>query len=606
MQSTFLHALARPARRAACLIALLVAGFAVPAGAAIRIDVEGVDGEVRGNVYAFLTIERFRYREDLQEDAVLRMYNRIDGEARSALRPFGFYSPQVRTTLEPQDEGRNWRVLIQIDAGPPVIIESVEVAVTGAGAENPLFGNLLNQSVLRKGDPLHHRLYEQVKGDLQRTAAANGYLDAKLTENQMLVDTAARTAQLRLTLETGERYHFGAVSIEQSVIRPELMRRFLRFREGDPYSTTELLRTQFALDDSLYFATVEVLPVDRDREALSVPIRITAMPSRRAFSFGPGYGTDTGVRGTLSFTDSRLNTRGHRLFVEVRASAISRTFDTRYDMPMGDPALEKFSLQLVRREEEISVLDTTEISFTPSLTRVLGRWQRVTSLSLTHTTTDDGASRISSSLLVPSISYASVPEGFLGEALFSRGLYFDVIGSQSLLGSRADFVRAHLQFERVFDLVPQWHLLLRGEAGSSLVKDFNELPGIYRFFAGGDRSVRGFGYNALSPTQRLDLRGCNRQPQSPGAALCGVDRPTGGRHLAFGSIELARDLPRNFAVATFVDVGNAFNSFGDPMEYSAGVGLRYRLPVVTLGIDVAQPLSVSGSPRLHLNISPKL
>ena len=42
------------------------------------------------------------------------------------------------------------------------------------------------------------------------------------------------------------------------------------------------------------------------------------------------------------------------------------------------------------------------------------------------------------------------------------------------------------------------------------------------------------------------------------------------------------------------------------MEYSAGVGLRYRLPVVSIGIDVAQPLSSSGSLRLHLNISPKL
>ncbi len=81
---------------------------------------------------------------------------------------------------------------------------------------------------------------------------------------------------------------------------------------------------------------------------------------------------------------------------------------------------------------------------------------------------------------------------------------------------------------------------------------------------------------------------------------------TGGRYLLAGSLEVARDLPHDLAAALFFDIGNAFNKFGDPMEYSVGVGVRYRLPVVSLGLDIAQPLSTNGGPRLHLNISPKL
>jgi translocation and assembly module TamA len=485
--------------------------------------------------------------------------------------------------------------------------------VEGPGAQDPVFEPLLKQTALRKGDQLHHGVYEQVKGELLRTAASNGYLDARLQDNPLLVDTQALTARLRIVLDTGRQYRFGTVSIEQTVIRPELMNRFLRFREGEPYNTTQLLRTQFALDDSLYFSTVEVLPGERDREALTVPISIQATKSDRQFQFGPGYGTDTGVRATFGWTDTRINSLGHRFRVEVRASAISRTADARYDIPIGDPALERFSLGLARREEEISDLDTTETSFTPSIQQVLGNWQRVVGLSVMQTTTDDGARHVRSNLLVPSVSYASVPEGFLGETLFSRGLYFDLIGSQSLLGSRADFLRAHVQFERVFDLRPQWHLLVRAEAGASVVRNFNELPGIFRFFAGGDRSVRGFGYNSLAPTETLDLRGCSasrtvvdRRGNTVPDPRCDAERTVGGRNLLFGSVEIARDLPRNLAIATFFDIGNAFNRFGDAMEYSAGVGLRYRLPVVTLGIDVAKPLSTSGSPRLHLNISPKL
>ncbi|RYG85091.1 hypothetical protein EON77_06180, partial [bacterium] len=487
---------------------LLALALLLPLGApaAIRIDVEGIDGELRRNVDAFLSLERYKDRENLEDDTVARLYGRVDGEVRSALRPLGHYAPQVRTSLEPLDEGRNWRVRIEVDAGPPVVIESVEVKLEGSGATDAVFAAVSNQTVLRKGQTLNHGLYERVKGDMTRIAAANGYLDAQvLPESRMLVDPEARTARITLAMQTGERYHFGAISIEQSVIRPELMRKFLRFREGDPYSTTELLRTQFALDDSLYFSTVEVSPLERDRESLSVPVTISANKSDRLLTLGPGYGTDTGIRATVGWTDSRLNSLGHRLRMEARVSSISRTGEIRYDVPIGDPAIEKFSMALVRREQQISVLDTTELSFTPSVTRVSGSWQRVTSLSLMRTTTDDGGRKLNSSLLLPSISFATVPEGFLGEALFTRGLYVDLIGSQSVLGSRADFLRAHAQFEREFDFSRGWHLLVRGEGGTSLVKDFAQLPGIFRFFAGGDRSVRGFGFNELSPLETVHL-----------------------------------------------------------------------------------------------------
>ena len=56
----------------------------------------------------------------------------------------------------------------------------------------------------------------------------------------------------------------------------------------------------------------------------------------------------------------------------------------------------------------------------------------------------------------------------------------------------------------------------------------------------------------------------------------------------------------------FVDAGNAIDDFGDPLEYSAGVGLRYRLPFLSIGLDVAQSLSESDrNPRVHLNFTPE-
>ena len=584
------------------LAALLLLG-ALPVHAAIRVDIDGVEGDLKRNVEAFLSVERYKDRDKLEEDTVTRLYNRVEDEVRSALKPLGYYAPEIKASYESSHDDRNWRIRITIDAGKPVLVESIQIGIEGPGAADPVFAAVREHPALRKGAQLNHGNYEQVKGDLQRTAASYGYLDARLLESEMLVDPLQRRADIRLKLSTGQRYHFGQIRIEQSVIRPALMRRFMRFSEGDPYSTAQLLRTQFALDDSLYFSTVEVQPEERDPQTLSVPVKISAQQSRRQFSIGGGYGTDTAVRGTFGWSDSRLNDRGHRFRVEVKASTLTRRIDSRYDIPFGDPALEKMSLQLTNRTEQIGDLNTTEFSLTPSVTQVLGHWQRVLSVAATHTQTLSANTRQSSNLLVPGISYASVPEGYLGEVLFSRGFYVDLIGSSHTLGSDSDFLRLHVQTERVYDLRPRWHLLLRGELGASVVRDFNDLPGIYRFFAGGDRSVRGFAYNNLSPREIV----LNPVTHDPVLLANGTPETqnVGGRHLLAGSVEIARDLPRNFAVATFFDIGNAFNKFGDPMAYSAGVGLRYRLPVVAIGMDIAMPLSESGSPRLHLNISPK-
>lgn len=583
----------RTEHRAPALLATLLLAFGSTAHADLKVEVSGVEGDVRSNVLIYLSVERYRERKDVDEDTMRRLFNRVDGEVKNALRPFGYYEPKVNA--EYRADGKDWVVTVQVDPGEPVRVRELNIAITGPGAEDAAFNSIRNQSLLRIGTRLHHGSYEQVKGELTRVAAAQGYLAARMLRSDMLVDVPNHSASVDIQLDTGPRYSFGAISIEQDVIRPGLMRRFLRFKEGDAYSTTELLRTQFALDDSLFFSQVEVEPGTPDPETLMVPVRITAKKSRPVLSLGAGYGTDTGVRGTITWTNSRLNDRGHRFRSEIKASTTTRSVTTRYDIPIGDPALEKFSIEGLHDFQQISDLDTYETTFRPSITRMVGRWQTVSSLSLTRTSTDDGETNFTSNLLVPGIEIASVPEGFLGEAQFSRALYAQLIGSPQTLGSDASFIRLLVQSERSFDLNYQWHLLLRGEAGASIVNNFSELPGIYRFFAGGDRSVRGFGYQSLSPEELVRNRDGTTELKR-----------TGGRQLLVGSVEIVRDLPWNLALATFFDAGNAFNDFNVSLQYAAGVGVRYRLPGIAIGLDVAKPLSTGGNPRLHLNITPKL
>ena len=589
-------------RRAAWAGALALAVLLLPVRAAradIRIEIDGVEGALRQNVLALLSLQRYRDRDRIEPEAVQRLYNRIDDEVRTALRPFGYYEPRITSTLQPPDRDRRWRVRISIELGVPVLIDTVSVVVGGPGAEDPEFIQLRSSGALRSGMRLDHAGYEQLKGSLERAAATYGYLDARMLRSEMRVNLATHRADIFLELQTGERYRFGETTIEQHAVREEVVRRFLRYRQGDPYNALLLLRTQFALDDSLYYSTVEVEAGERDPLHHTVPINISANNSRRGYSIGAGYGTDTGPRGTASWTVPRVNSYGHRFRVEAQVSQIQQTFDARYDVPFGDPALEKMSLDLVGQEAEYGdYVTTNNVSFVPAVTQILGGWQRIISVTAAHTVTADpvGGRQIDN-LVLPGIVFASVPEGYLGEALFSRGLYVQLLGSSTALGARANFLRLDVQAQRVVDLAPRWHLLLRTELGASTVNDVEHIPGQYRFFAGGDRSVRGFAFDDLSPLRA-----------TPGT---GVPVKVGGRDLATGTVELERDLPRNLGIAVFVDGGNAIDHFNDPLAWSAGIGFRLRLPVITVGIDIAQALRAPGfpglpGPRLHLNISPRL
>ena len=508
-QRNFLPRGPRSLRRAPGLLLCLLAAPLAHA-TSVTVEVRGVDDEMRDNVVAYLSFERYRRGGvELNADTVERLHNRVEREVDAALRPFGYYEPKVESTVSEQGRG-DWRVVINIDTGTPVLVDHIDVRVDGPGESDPLFQRILNNLPLHKGDRLSHAAYDAIKADLQRTAATYGYMDAKLIRNELVVDPPNHIANIALELETGERYRFGVTAIEQHVIADKLVRRYLRYHEGEYYDLTQVLRTQFALDDAQYFANLEVLPGDPDRQALTVPVRIRADPSRRhRYSIGAGYATDTGIRGTFGYEDRRINSLGHSLSIAVQASQVQRyNVQSRYRMPVGDPALENVSINALIQQETLADVTATTQSLGPSFTDVTAGWQHVWLLNGVHTVSQNSAPTVvnvdtarSDELIVPELNIASVPKGYLGEPLFEKPLFVTIKASHSALGSQADFLQLHVQAERVFNLGSKWHLLLRDEVGTTFVKDFNDLPAVYRFFAGGDNSVRGFAFNELSPLE---------------------------------------------------------------------------------------------------------
>ena len=114
------------------------------------------------------------------------------------------------------------------------------------------------------------------------------------------------------------------------------------------------------------------------------------------------------------------------------------------------------------------------------------------------------------------------------------------------------------------------------------------MPPELRFFAGGDRSVRGFDYQQIG---EVNERG-------------GV---IGGRYLTVASAEYEHYFLEKWGAAVFVDAGDAYNSHFDA-NVGAGLGLRWRSPVGLVRVDFAIPVvtELNESIRFHIMVGPDL
>lgn len=582
--------LGRVPRRPALLALLATAGclWLTAAGAEVRVDITGVDDEIETNIRATLDLVRHGGREGLSEAAVRRLHSRAPRQVRAAMQPYGYYRPRIESSLE-QRNGE-WRARFVIDAGEPVVLKQVDVRILGDGSGDGALLDIVAQSPLREGRRLNHQEYDRLRNRLQATAAMRGYFDARFEQRRLEVDPAAHSARAVLHMSTGPRYRFGTISVEQDILNEGLLDRIVLLREGEPYDANALLQAQYRLSDSSYFTGVVVESGAPDETTLSVPVRIETTATRgQRIRLGLGYATDTRLRGSIGVDWRHLNKAGHSAGTELRLSEVLTEISGRYRIPIGDPLKERLLFRGGLTREDLADIESQRISVGVShVTMRGGGWQRNLFADLLEERTwTPNEPEFIDLLIVPGIGMEKL---IADDVLFPRNGYrvrAEVRGSHQYLGADTDFLRILAEGNRVSSVGESWRFFLRSAVGYGIVGNVDALPASQRFFAGGDQSVRGYGYNSLGPR---DADG----------------NVVGGRHLLFGAVEAERLVWGRYALAAFLDVGNAFNDFDEGLEASVGVGINVHTPIGTLRVAVAQSVTESRGMRFHLSIMPDL
>ena len=307
-----------------------------------------------------------------------------------------------------------------------------------------------------------------------------------------------------------------------------------------------------------------------------------------SYVMGLGYHTDTGIGGKFGWERRYLNDKGHHFETGVRVSEIGSDINFQYHIPVRDPRQDQLILFAEYKDDEP---DTSSSKIGRFGVNFATAWRKLrTDFSLTyHVEEYEVADSIGkANMLIPGFgaSYSTAGDKiYVDKGVSIRA---SVRGAAENVLSNTSFIQARGHGKLIYSLSRQLRVLLRGEIGFSATPEFQELPASLRFFAGGDQSVRGYAYKSLGPVD------------SDGDVI-------GGRHLMVGSAEIEHAIDEKWAVAAFIDAGNAFNDFKEPLKKGVGVGLRWRSPVGPVRVDVAYPLhDAEHSWRLHISIGPDL
>ncbi|WP_342755511.1 autotransporter assembly complex family protein [Pantoea sp. MBD-2R] len=569
-----------------CLIAAAPAAQA----ATVRLQVTGLSGELQKNVRARLsTISG----EEVSADGRFRA--RVSDAVKEGLKALGYYDPTIEFELQPPPAGGKRPVLLtKVTAGEPVKLAGETVIIRGEARTDADYQELLRSGKGKIGGVLNHGDYDSFKSSLSNMALRKGYFDGDYRKSQLGVSVERREAFWDIDYDSGQRYRFGDVSFEGSQIREEYLQNLVPFKKGDYYSSRDLAELNRRLSATGWFNSVVVAPqFDQSRKTKVLPLHGVVSPrTENTIETGVGYSTDVGPRVKATWKRPWVNSYGHSFTTSANISAPEQQLDFSYKIPLLKNPIEQYYL-LQGGLKRTDLNDTKSDSSTLAASRYWESstgWQRAVNLhwSLDHFT--QGNVTNTTMLIYPGVSINRTRSrgGLMPTWGDSQRYSLDV--SDTSWGSDIDFAVVQAQNVWIRTLADKHRFVARGNLGWIETNDFERVPPDLRFFAGGDRSIRGYKYKGISPR---DDDG----------------KLTGASKLATGSLEYQYNVTGKWWSAVFIDSGEAVNDIKQSnVKTGAGFGVRWQSPVGPIKLDIARPVGDSEDRdiQFYIGLGPEL
>lgn len=485
--------------------------------------------------------------------------------------------------------GNRFRIDITVFEGELTRVE--DVLLTG----NTVFTApyLLKDIPLKPGEPFKGTQVSDAIGTIMHRYGLKGYITVAVNPDIRINHDLHRVI-VDFTIIEGEQYHIAGIDIQgMKKTRSSVVRRELRFREGQIINYSRLLRSERALYGTGLFNTVliqpEPAPDDSTGRIVSVKLR-----ERKTGEFGVGVGYETvdGFRGTLAVQNKSFLGTGRRVGLNSQVSQISRNGRFFWSNPWTFGLRVRSDANALVEYRKEPGYDLRRIGGNVVLGKTLRRhtdagiMYRFESIKISRIKSDEIPDKLKKGnlrSLIFTVTYDSRDDLFNTR----RGSYLEVRNALvgNFIGGTDNYVTSSLTGRRFF---PVNRKVVVGTAlqfgWQGMFNTTREIPLSERFYTGGPNTLRGFEYQKAGPLDDERV-------------------PLGGRLLLAGNLEMRAEVYRMLGFAVFFDAGNVWQGAGDfrfgSIRTDAGFGPRVNTPVGVIRADFAFKLDRKRGERLN-------
>lgn len=537
--------------------------------------------------------------DDVDDTEWARLVDASPAQVRELLQTEGHFAPVVRIERTPgRASGQPDLVRMRVEPGPQVRISRVTIEVEGPLERAATAGDAYAQQVLsdlRKawelpaGSGFRNGAWADAKAAALSRLRGAGFASAVWSGTGAAVDLERSEVRLFLVADSGPLYRLSSLQVEGLVAQdPETVRNLAYTGRGVPVTEALLLDFQERLRKSGLFDTVAVtLDTDPARaEAATVLVRVSETPLQ-SYTFGVGVSANTGPRFSVEQQLRRpfgLALSGTtRVEVGQKRQAWDAELSTRPDEGLYRNLVGAAGERL-RSDNDVVLSQRLRLGRTQDTQRV----ERLVFAERERSSRRTNAGERTDAVAV-SLNFHGGWRDLDSIVLPTRGAtlsaQFGIGRSNGTDAKAGTFGRAYGRVTVYRPLGRTLYAQARLELGRVFLEPGMVVPESLRWRAGGDESVRGYGFRSLGPI---------------------VDGAVGsGETLLTTSVEIARpflaSMPSLWG-ALFIDGGNAATSFGQlTPAWGYGFGVRWRSPVGPLRVDLAWPERTT-KPRLHFSI----
>lgn len=497
----------------------------------------------------------------------------------NALQPYGYFRAEINVHIVGAQ-----KAIININPGPLTYMSALEIKLTGEGANQPSLQKTIKDLNLHVGEPLLMTEYNKAKANITNTAEKLGYLHGTFSKSEVLIKKN-NTAQISLIFATGPLFYFGQVRFNPTNISPELLHRFVPFKEKQTYSTDQVLKLNNDLASSGYFSSALLKPQLNDSQT-TVPIDVQVEPVHKySYTLGAGYGTDTGVRGRAGLYVIPVNQQGHKFNAIAQGSFVQNAVQAQYLIPGQNPVTDQYNI----------TGNFSNLNYSSGYSNAF-----LLSLGQQHNL-DWYKRALSLNALYESYNYSEQPNTYefmlypkakwtfsrTSNPLFSPNGYsisLTLLGASKALLSSNSFAQGFIDAKAAYMIKPiKLRLYAHTIQGGTTINNITQLPLSLALLLGGTDNMRAFSFNSIGP----------------------------GKTVNYGGFELQKEIVKNWYAIVFYDAGTVYNPSLKSTLYDAGASLMWVSPIGPIKLGLAQEINQSfqrlgTNPRLVISMGPDL